>query len=1455
MSSRVETLEASNREKLSLLEAKTTAYDGIVSELNDKHQKSIDLRKQLSVVQHSLEEQRSNLTAAGFKEQNLRQSIEQLEKRNEYLDGELKARGNEYNKFRKDKHQEIVTLERQNEDDSIKIRQLTNTEANLKRTIEEISEKADERSQRMQNLQEELLQKENSFQLELDAANRLAKLRENSAATERSRVQDLTEQIDLERQGRTTELGRIQAELETEHEAREGSETKIAELEVEIERLKDEITDLRAQDRPPATPLRGLNGVSAQSPERDVGTPRSFSPAPSPMKGSLSVTRLFSDNNDLKRQLAVERRKNGDLTGTINGLVADMERQAPEIEDLKTEHGRYESEVADLSSLVDTIGTERDQALKALRKQEGQIDAKVKEGEILRQQLRDLAAQMKVVLMEIHYREQGQQYLSTEQRAQLKQLAKSEFNTDGMTDTDKYISTNLVAFRNIVELQEQNTQLLQLTRELGGRMEKEETLRKEAEKAHNWEDLQQKYERCKEEMQSLLTQSQSYIRERDMFRSILEHRGQVHDASESISTNGRRMSSNDANGPLVHSIEGTSTPHDHVDYAKLLKDMQNHFDAYRNETATDRNTLKQQIEDLSKTNSELRTEASRSSSQVMLAHDRYEMLQTNFSMLKNENAELQKRTQEFFESSAKQDIRVQQAVEDLVEARSLIDSLRNESANLKAEKEFWKIVEKRITEDNESLIQERGRLNSLNANLQSLLNEREHADNEARRKTQAQIESLETDLQKASASLREEVEENKRSTSRREFEGAQSQKRIDDLVDTLSKAREELAKSSTARDHLSRQAEDLSIELRSAKERLEVFNTAQPASNQDSSQRLDGTNGIEVSEEQELKVRVSELQRDYDLAKKEVEDMQLQVDQYKRISQTSEDNLHNMNETQEVFRKETEIIIEDKNKKIADLQQHVQDISSELASINTENGELRNKAAEHQHILNEQRREFEAKYDRLKDEDERHAAAAQFLQQDLRAQADIAQQAQQNYESELVKHADAATALRTYRTDHDALKIELSETKAEAKGARQNLEQNEESWNETKVRFEREISELNSARRDLKVQNDRLHEQLETLSTAHKRIGESQYSFDGDVANSGHDNLQEVVNYLRREKEMVDVQFDLSTQEAKRLRQQLDYTQTQLDDARLKSQQQSRADADNASSALAHKKLMDTIQDLNTLRESNVTLRAEARQAQSSLATRLKEAEDLKAQIEPLQDELQEIKGEREAHEGEVKLLKENADRWQQRAQNVLQKYDRVDPAELEALREQIQTMETERGEIVSARDAAQEQLDTANAQISQIQNQSQERVDTMRTKMTDQFKGRSKLLSDRIKEKDSQLQDAASEKQTLEARLISLANIQTELEKAKADRDEALKSANITKDTADLQISASDEEGEVGEDHATTAVNANLETLQSSLETAQAKAAREEENSASLRNRLSEKEAQVAALENEVVS
>ena len=1430
LKARIDILESSNRDALSLLESKSTAYDKLAEELATQHQKTVELRRQVSNLEQSIQSANAASASAAYHEQGLQQEVEHLKRSNEWLDKELKTKSEEYSKYRREKGARLAELQRQNDEAANTIDSLNRAEGNLRKRYEEVSQKADDCLFRIQQLQEEAVRKDEAFNVEIIAANRLTELMKNSANTEKQRQQDLHEQLETTKEETAEQIGRMAAEIDTEHRNREASERRISELEVQVERLEADVLTLQNQ----GGSQRGINGHTTPS--------RTGSPAvggfdsPSRLKAGFSITQLLSDLNDTKADLNAANIRNEKLAEAMNNMLQDLEVKQPEIEEVYADNGRLQSELTEVSSLLEDVGKERDQALKDIRKKEGNVEAKMKEGEVLRQQLRDLSSQVKVLLMEAHLKDQGIADISGERQLQLERLAQVQSNdvVDNATDTDRVISENLVAFKTIAELQEQNANLIKVTREVGERMEREEALKKQSEAAQDQEELRQNYERCKDEIKSLVIQSQSYIRERDMFRRLLFHRGQLPPGSDMNSVFGESV--NEGQPPttpkqagVLDSIEQSPRSKDMADYAKLLKDMQSHFDAYRNEAATDRSTLKSQVDSLSKSNGELRSEVARSNSQVSLAHERYEMLQANYAMLKNENVELQKKSQFFSDNVAKQDLRTQQVAEDLVEAKGLLDSMRNEVANLKAEKEFWKTIEKRLTTENQTFLEERTRVSNLNASLQNLLNEREYSENELRRRFQSQIESLENELQTTKAKLSEETEESKRVTLRREYDLQQSQKRIDDLVSGLGSTREEIVAAKTTRDHLQTRLDEMIIELRSAEERVHVLQPAprtHPETVQSGEAPIEPSeSGEGISKEQEIAIEVSELKRDLELTKGELESAKNQVEQYKAISQASEEELQSLNETQDLYRQETDKVIEERNTKIRQLEERINDISSELASTNSELTDLRNSQAENGRRLDEQKATFEAEMAQLKDQDDRHAAAANYHQEDLKAQAEIAQQAQSNYENELMKHAEAAKALQKVRTDYNQLKVEIVELRTDAESARTRLVQSEESWADTRERYERELADLRTGKENLNIQNNRLHQQLEDVSaqitSLQRRVTTSNSEdHNGDAPNSSLENLQEVIKYLRREKEIVDVQLELSAQEAKRLKQQLDYTQGQLDETRLRLNQQRRVEEDSERSAMTHNKLMETLNELNTFRESSVTLRNETRQAQTALAVKAKEVEELLAKIEPLQAEIIELKNEKETQEGEVTLLKEDRDRWQQRTQNILQKYDRVDPAELEGLKEQIKNLETERDELVSARQTLQKQLDGMQGEVGKAQEQGVEKTEELRQRLTEQFKTRSKNQSAIIREKDSALQSANKEKEDLQQQVVGL---QKECEAAKLERDQATDKINSTqanKAEADGQSGA--EEGQVDEDENHRPTDSGMQALRSTLETAQ---------------------------------
>jgi nucleoprotein TPR len=1345
----VSSLEAGNRDTLAVLDAKSTAYNQLAEELSSQQQKAQTLRRRVSELEQNLQSANSTAASTRFREQSLQQELDLLKRNNEWFETELKTKNADHLRFRKDKSARITELQQLSEQYISEAESLKRSEAALRSRLDDQIQKFDDSLTTIQELREEAVQAADAFRVELDSAGRLAELQKASADTAKQRAQELSVALEEAKEDAADEIGRMRAEVETEHGDKVAAEQRVTELESTVEQLQSELELVKAQ---PNTPQR-INGQGTMTPSRP-GTPTGvFSPSSaSRIKGNLSMTQMFTEYKKMEREVASEKRHAEQLSRSLEEMVENMEKIQPEIDELRADHGRLQGEMVEISTLRDAATKDRDIAIRESRKLQGQFEEIRKERDVFQQQVRDASSQIKILLMEQHLRENGQQ-LSQEEMMELHKAAVGDENDlAAMSDTGRIISENLTVFRNIVELQDQNNKIQSMLRQLGERMEISEAHEKDParqQEHHELEILRTRVATYKDELQNMVTQSKSYIKERDMFRNMLVRRGQLPSQVEAGAF-AQSMPLPAADSPprgFAGSLQGQSTGPE-SDYAKLLKNLQHHFDSYKQEAATDNTALKNQLNELSKRNSQLQVELSKQFSQLSAANQRGEMLQANYNMLKAESLELQKRSETIRENATKQELRTQQAAEELIEVKGQVDSMRRETANLKAEKDLWKSIERRLMDDNELLRNERGRLDGLNSTLQNILNEREHSDSESYRRLQTQNESLVSELQTTKRKLNDEVEESKKATLRREYEHEQNQKRIDDLMVSLGSVREESIQAKTARDHLQARIDEMTIELRSAEERLQVLQT-KPSADAATGDAAAGEDS--VTREQELSVEISELKRDLELKNTELDRINEQVETYKNISQASEERLQEMSDTNDQYCEEVERAVEEKNATIKELERRIEDISTELITTNNELTRLRDDQSVSERRLDEQRVAFESDIARLKDEIDQQTVRAELLLADVKSQADIANEYQQNYENELVKHAEAAKTLQTIRTENNQLRLDVVELRTTAESATTNLEQKEESWFEQKARYERELVDLRKRREEVLQQNTLLHGQLEEVTRQISSLQRDRASLteDDPEATPGPalENLQEVIKYLRREKEIVDVQYHLSTQEGKRLKQQLDHTQSQLDETRLKLDQQLRADADTERNALSHSKLMETLNELNLYRESSVTLRAEAKRASNALGEKSQRVEELLAEMAPLQTRISELENLSELREGEMKLLQEDRDHWQARTQNILAKYDRVDPAELETLKEKLSTLEAERDEAVDARNNLQAQVDMIPQQVESAKQD-------LRTRLGDQFKARNKDLTGRINQKQTELDTANSQRKDLQTEL-----------------------------------------------------------------------------------------------------
>jgi nucleoprotein TPR len=175
-----------------------------------------------------------------------------------------------------------------------------------------------------------------------------------------------------------------------------------------------------------------------------------------------------------------------------------------------------------------------------------------------------------------------------------------------------------------------------------------------------------------------------------------------------------------------------------------------------------------------------------------------------------------------------------------------------------------------------------------------------------------------------------------------------------------------------------------------------------------------------------------------------------------------------------------------------------------------------------------------------------------------------------------VAHAESVKVMDQLRQQLSAAQATARDNSAAAETAQAKLSTSEASWKQQKETLEKEVVDLKarydldlrfsahidtwlSRCKDLAAQNNLLHQHLESVSSQASRIrqaaadssssepGEPDAGGDLDIKLS---ELRSVVAYLRKEKEIVDLQLELSKQETVRLKAQIDHLSRNLEETR-----------------------------------------------------------------------------------------------------------------------------------------------------------------------------------------------------------------------------------------------------------------------------------------------------------------
>ncbi|CAN6630447.1 protein Mlp1p [Trichomonascus vanleenenianus] len=1442
---RIDTLAREKRQTLDLFERKNSEIRELRSELDAANGKLLSNRKTIVELEEQSQQARTAQMSARLKEQQLTQQVESLKRANDWFESELAANSNEFKKFRSEKLAKISHLT--TEYDSLKSSFDARTSAyeKLEAKHNDTSAKYDDALVKIRDLKNELAVSEENFKSEMAAQHRLSDLWKRSAEDSKQRVKELERSLEQERQKDVADLAKWRAAAENEKKRADRLESQLNTLELQLEEAHGGgLLQQQGQQQPntPHTPIAnrtpggvlGSGSLSVLSPSAHIISEI--------QKGGGSLVQLYSDFQETKNRLERERHKNETLRREMDHILEEMETHAPAILAEREENQRLEVELAELSVQLEKAGNETEEVKAQLKLTQVKLRDSDREQGLLNQQLRDLSRQVQHLLIQVQMLTDSEPPLSADEHSALQQMLNGNDNVVE-SDTDRLISQRLVLFKNIIELQQQNEHLLKVTRELGQKMEREEEETKQKLldlESAAIEDAKKAIVSLQEDLDRAQTKTEALQRERDMFRRMLGNREQNH-SSESAKKQAQSAPSDFDSAYVQQLIKQNE------ESTANLKESQLQLDMVRNESSVTIKTLNEQIASLNEKRSDLQVMLSKAQSQLELANERYKNLSDNLKMIKSENTEIKRRNQALQETVAKQDLRTEHVAAELVDAKSMAESIKSENVNLKAERSLWKSIEDRQVKEISELLQERGRLNAVISNLQSMEAQRQSSDDEAKRRLVSQIETLETQVSNLEKRLASETEEVKRISVRKDTESSEFQQRIERLQQSLDHTKAQYETTKSSRDEIQNQLQKLQIDLSAANDRLALY---QSSGDENPQARL-------ADEITQLKSRLQVTEIDLNGAREKAEEMT-------EVAAAAEESLKGMVEAFDEFKKDSERIQAQKESEIASLREQLVGTNELLSSTNSELASFREEEQKKINAIEEEKRKLEQELRQIRAEEARVQELYNEVKKDIETQSKIASEAEANYQQELVKHANAASAAQELRSEVGQLKEKLLKFESEAKNAKSELDNAQSSWQSQVYSYEDQIERLKSRCNDLVVQNKVLLDQLESFSTrTASKLPEGAERFI-DEPNSTTNNLREVIGHLKREKEIVDTHYEVALQETKRLKQQLTHVQSELDQAKVDLERERQREGETNKLSEDHQKVIQQLNDINILRESNSQLRSQSDYYSKRVTELEGKLEEITNSVEPLKERLREAEAANEVHENEIKLANEENMKWKERAQQILQKYERIDPAELQALKNEVEELRQKLERVEKERDELEKQLRTEKEAAATVVNQKNSQIREIRHKSESEIADLKNQLNSAQTEGKTDKDALVAERDKLsgehEALKLKFDRLKTEsLEKLKKRRDEAHVFKNqitdqkaqidkLTKELAEIKQNT----GEVG-----AANDINLDKLKKELDATKAALEESKKELETKQNEsnaaIEEKQKRIETLEGEV--
>ncbi|KAK8648811.1 hypothetical protein V6N13_129553 [Hibiscus sabdariffa] len=1242
----VSELHKSKRQLLEMIEQKD-------SEISDKNttikaylDKIVNLTDNAAQRESRLSETEAELVRVQATCTRLSQEKELIERHNAWLNEELTSKVDNIVEIRRT-HAELEA------DMSAKLADIEKQYNECSSSLNWHKERTKDLETKLTSLQEELCSSkevatanEERFSAELSIANKLVELHKESSEEWSKKAGELEGAI----KALEMHLRQVQDDckdrLEKEASAKKQVEKEMADLKEELEKCKAEIEAGRKENELNLLPLGNFTTetwIDSYDANDMVEDNRALVPKiPVGVSGTALAASLLRDGWTLakmyaKYQEAVDALRHEQLgrkesESILKRVLREIEVKAVVIMDERAEHERMLEAYAVINQKLQNFTSEHSILEKTIQELKADLRRHERDNSLAQKEIADLQKQVTVLLKEcrdiqLRCGPLGHDFPGDDATVAPAAEMRLESNAD------KVISE--LTFKDINGLVEQNVQLRSLVRDLSDQIESKEMefkekleleLKKQADEAAS--KVAAVLQRAEEQgcmIESLHTSVA-------MYKKLYEEEHKLHQsyslAAEAAPDTGRR--------DLLLLLEGSQ---------EGSKKAQ--------EKATER--LRCLEEDLAKARGEiicLRSERDRLALEANFAKEKLESIMREAEHERDKINGVLARNVEFSQLIIDYQKKLRESSESLNATEECSRKLTMEVSILKQEKEMLANAEKRACDEVRSLSERVYRLQASLDTIQSAEEVREETRALERRKQEEYVKQIEKEWAEAKKQVQEERDNVRTLISDREQTLKNAMKQVEDMGKELANALHASASAETRAAISEAKLADLEKKLKSSE-----------------SLAIDCGTPSTISTNEAVNLPITK--EDMEKLKEEAKANRDHMLQYKNIAQANEDALRQIELAHENFKIEAEKLKKSLEAELVSLRVRVSELENE-SSLKSE--ELASATAGKEEAISSALAEITS----LKEETAVKSSQIMVLEtqissmkENLENEHEKWRAAQANYERQVILQSETIQELTKTSQELALLKEEASEL--------HKLVDFHRSENaELKAKWEMEKSILEESRKEAEKKYDELNEQNKIL---HSRIEAMHIQFAerdrGSIPDShGDSGLQNVINYLRRTKEMAETEMSLLKQEKLRL-------QLQLENA-LKAEENVKAtlNAERANSRAVLmtedeiKSLQHQIREMNLLRESNMQLREENKhnfeecQKLREVAHKSKiESEARESQLIERQFELEASKREIEKHQTEREIL-------EKRVSELLERYRNIDVEDYDRLKNDVQQKE-----------------------------------------------------------------------------------------------------------------------------------------------------------------------------------